>query len=396
MPELLRIGLLIESSRGFGRQLLRGIVAYGRTHGPWTFLNEERDLGTPLPENLKRWRPHGIIARLASQRLLQQVRAMHVPTVDLFREEGLMAIPGVAENEKAVARVAVDHFLERGFKHFAFCGLAGTWWSKLRADNFAECLARHGHVASMFTCPRAAKTVGLAEVEAHSVRQASLLARWIGDLPKPVAVMAANDMRGQQILSVCGEIGIAVPDEVAVLGVDNDDLQCELCDPPLSSIDTGAPRTGYEAAALLHRMIQGERPSLPRRLPESVHLVTRRSTDVLAIADLDVAEAVRFVRQQALAGMDVERILSRLSFSRSTLGRWFRKWLGRTAAEEITRVRVNHVKELLVTTSLPLDKIAHLSGFQHVESMCRVVKRTVGQTAGQYRRRLQRGGDENC
>ena len=140
----LRVALLIESSRGYGRKLLQGIAAYARTHGPWAFFHEERDLGAPLPKNLKQWRPDGIIARLSGEKLIRQVRELGLPTVDLYLNNDTQGIPCVAAHHEAIVALAIDHFLERGFRHFAFCGFPGVGFSDLRAGCFQQALAGAG------------------------------------------------------------------------------------------------------------------------------------------------------------------------------------------------------------------------------------------------------------
>ena len=215
------------------------------------------------------------------------------------------------------------------------------------------------------------------------------MGRWLRELPKPIALLACNDARAQQVLTVCEEIRIAVPGEIAVLGIDNDDVTCDLCNPSLSSIDMNVERIGFEAAALLNHMLHGESPPLQRILVEPAGVVVRRSTDVLAIADREAARVVRYVREHACDLVDIDAILSSLNLSRSTLDRWFRKWLGRPPGEEIMRVRLERVKGLLSTTQLPLEAIAAKAGFHHVESLYRLMKRATGQTPGEYRRAAQ-------
>jgi LacI family transcriptional regulator len=386
MPRCLRVALLIESSRGYGRKLLQGIASYARVHGPWVFFHEERDLEAPLPRNLAQWRPDGIIGRLTGDKLIHQVRKLGLPTVDLYHEDDTKDIPGIAAHQSSLIRLAMEHFLERGFKHFAYCGFPGVLFSELRSEHFRNSLARQSLHADVFAFKQPPPQGGLAEVEAYAGRRGGELVRWLKALPKPVALLACNDMRGQQVVTVCAEAGIAVPDEVAVLGIDNDDVQCELSNPPLSSIDPNVQRIGYEAAHLLDRMIGGQPPPATRILVEPCGIITRRSTDVLAIADREVAEAVLFVRKHACdPGIGIDEMLGKLCCSRSTLDRWFHKWLGRSPNEEMTRVRLNRIHDLLATTRLPLEEIAQRCGFQHVESMCRMVKRMTGQTPGEYR-----------
>ncbi len=389
MSEHLRVALLIESSRGYGRTLLQGIAAYGRTHGHWAFFHEERELDAPLPKNLKLWRPDGIIARLRNDRLLRQVREMRVPTVNLSSKHTTSGIPSLTPDNAALVGLAVDHFLERGFRHFAYCGLPGVPFSDLRAGQFQEALAAHGFRADRFRGRQLPRNAGLAKVEAYAMRHSGELAGWLRGLPKPLALLACNDMRGQQLVTVCEQAEIAVPDEVAVLGIDNDDVQCELCNPPLSSVDPNVEQISYEAASLLDRMMRGEPPPQTHILVPPRGVVTRRSTDVLAVPDRDVAAAIRFVREHACEpGIEIEDILGHLEVSRATLKRWFRKWLGRSPRAEINRVRLNRVQDLLAATALPLDEIALRCGFEHVESMCRMVKRSTGHTAGEYRKAL--------
>jgi len=196
-------------------------------------------------------------------------------------------------------------------------------------------------------------------------------------------------MCAHQILSACTECGIAVPDEVAVIGVDNDEVLCELSNPPLTSIDPNAQEIGYEMAALLHRIIIGEDPlaGTVRIRPRGV--VVRQSTEVTAIADSDTATAVHYIRKHACDGIGVEDVLRNVQLSRSTLDRRFARFVGHSPREEITRVRLQRVKELLITTDFTLVKIAELSGFEYVEYMCDLFKRTTGRTPGQFRKEPQ-------
>ena len=242
----------------------------------------------------------------------------------------------------------------------------------------------------MFKYRRSPRGKSLADVERDAMRHAGELAAWLGRLPKPVGLMACNDMRALQVLSVCGEHKILVPDEVAVIGVDNDFVQCELCDPPLSSVDNNAYEVGYEAAALLHRMLE-RRGSVPRMtMIRPTGVVARRSTDVLAIADPQLVEIVRYVREQACEGLTAEKLVRHAALSRSTLERWFTKQLGRSVNEEIHRVRLSHVKDLLVTTDLSLGEIAERCGFAYAETMQRLFKSVAGETPGQYRAHRRR------
>jgi LacI family transcriptional regulator len=381
-----KVAVLVESSRGYGRGLLHGVATYVREHGPWTIHNHERRLYDVAPEWLRRWRGDGIIARVASRRLAGQIARLRVPTVDLLGLHHIKNVPVIITDHRAVARLAADHLLDRGLVHFAFCGFAGIHFSEKRAEYFGEYLAERGYSASVYADPAPPRQDDAASIESENLPRAADIAAWLKSLPKPVGLMAATDDRAHHVLNVCGEYGIAVPDEVAVIGVDNDEMLCDLCDPPLSSVALNPMKVGYEAAALLDRMMRGKPPPKGRILIPPLGVVMRRSTDVLCIADPDLAAAVRFIREHACEGIAVDDVVRRIHLSRSTLKRRFAVILRRSPNEEIQRVQLDRVTQLLCTTRLPLTKIAASAGFRHVESLCKLFKRKIGMTPGHYRK----------
>ena len=204
-------------------------------------------------------------------------------------------------------------------------------------------------------------------------------------------MMACNDTRAYQVLSVCGQHEIAVPGEVAVIGVNNDPVLCKLSDPPLSSIDPDAHRCGYEGAALIARMIAGKRPGKRYVRLRAGPVVTRQSTDIVMLAEGELAAAIQHIREHACDGLTTDDLVAQLAISRRTLYRWFDRHLGRSPSEEITRVKLERVKDLLVTTRLPVEEIAHLAGFDFTETMHRLFRTRFGQPPGAYRlgRRMQ-------
>jgi LacI family transcriptional regulator len=397
MPDPYRVVLLVESSRSYARNVLAGIAAYASAFGPWAFYLEERTFGTlgtlgaSALAAVRRWRPDGILARIEDVALIRRIRQLGVPTIDLLHEEGVRGIPSVIPDQEAIARLAVDHLLECQLKHFAYCGLPKVAFSEARCRHFVRRLAALGHRADVFQYRSPARTRGLINTEHDAMRHAKELAAWLRKLPKPLGLMACSDMRAYQVLGVCREVGILVPDEVAVIGVDNDVLQCELCDPPLSSVDNSGRSVGYEAAALLDRMMRGHDASRPMTFVSPACVVARRSTDVLAIADKDVIEVVRHVRDHACEGLTPAILSNRTAISRSTLERWFAKNLGRSVNDEICRVKLGRVQELLIGTDLSLAEIAKRSGFDYSETMQRAFKSAVGQTPGEYRSDQRRG-----
>jgi len=380
------IALLIESSRAYGRGVLRGIARYAQAHGPWALYHQERALGDPAPAWLDRWRGDGIIARVDTPKLVHQIRRTGLPAVDLRLSFDLEDMPAIGADNRAVARMAAEHLLQRRFRHYAACGVSGVNYSEERTAFFAEYLAQRGYEVSVWMGPRSSEGTTTSSLESRELAQDEGLRAWLESLPKPVGLLATNAVRGQQVLMACSFCGLAVPEEVAVLGVDNDPVVCELCNPPLSSVELGTDRIGYEAAAVLDGMLRGEPADPHRRYLPPVELITRQSTDVVAIADATTAAAVHFIREHACEGIDVEHVLRHVACSRSTLERRFAEHLGSTPRAEIVRVRLQRVKELLVRTDYPLGVIAEMSGFNHVEYMCNLFKSKVGQTAGQYRK----------
>ncbi|MBN2579147.1 MAG: DNA-binding transcriptional regulator [Pirellulales bacterium] len=387
-----RVALLIESSRAYGRDLLRGIAAYARAHGPWSFFHQERAVRDPAPVRLSDWRADAVIARIETSSHIKQVRRLGVPVVDVFGLHRLAGIPSVELDQRKVVRLAAEHLRERNLPNFAYCGFPGVFFSDARARLFANLLAKEGHEVHVYQAPPHRAGTHLSVVEMQSLQQAGHLASWLKSLPKPIGLMACNDMRALQVLEVCGELGIAVPEEVAVIGVDNDTVQCELCDPPLSSVDPGAQRVGYEAAALLDRMLAGRPPRKNPLLIEPAAVVTRQSTAVLAVTDPCVESALRFIREHSHKPIDTADVLRCVGVSRSTLERRFIGALGRSPSAELARARLERVKELLQHTDLSLRAVADRTGFDHVESMCRLFKRHMDQTPGAYRRQTAAGG----
>jgi LacI family transcriptional regulator len=383
----LRIALLIESTTAIGRTIQHGIATYARVHGPWSFYQQIRAIHESMPDWLEQRGCQGIIARIESPRLIEQIRAVGLPTVDVLGIHDLSGIPTVRSDHQSVAGAAADELLSRGFRTFAFCGYPGLRHSDERCRHFVVRVGAEGFEVHVYAPARVRRAANISATMNRGLLDEDDVAAWLSMLPKPLGLMAPSDVRAQQVLNACARRGIAVPDEVAVVGADNDELLCELSNPPLSSVDLSGQKIGYEAAALLHAMIND--PSTPVRhiriKPRGV--VVRQSTDVLAIPDPTVARAEHFIRLHACDGIGVNEVFTHVRLSRRTLERRFIKVLGRPPGDEITRVRLGRVKELLRTTDFSLPKIAELTGFQYVETLHYFFKQNTGQTPGHYRRR---------
>jgi LacI family transcriptional regulator len=385
------VALLVESSRAYGRGVLHGIAEYVRLHGPWSIYMAERGLGDAPPVWLQDFRGDGIIARIENRRIARVITSLGLPTVDLRGLLPDLEMPLIVTDDDAVAALAVGHFAERGFHHFAFCGFAGADYSDNRSEAFARFVTAKGLTCHEYHSPKPPASTGTEAREQLGWATEAEVSRWIETLPKPVGVMACNDIRAQQVLTACRAIGVAVPDEVAVLGVDNDDVLCDLADPPLSSVVPDTRAIGYEAAALIDRLIDGQ--AAPRFMQKVAPLgvVTRRSTDVLAVEDRAISLAARYIREHACDGITVQDVLSQIPLSRSVFERRFTHIFGRTPKAEILRTQLDRVRRLLAETDLPLKQVAARTGFHHAEYMSAAFKQRTGQTPGQYRRSAQPG-----
>lgn len=374
-----QIALLIETSNAYARGLLRGVRAYAQEHGRWSTYLVEHGRGDPPPRWIRDWKGDGIIARIENQKIARAIKATGLSVVDVSAARLIPAAPWVETDDSAIARIVVDHLAERGFDHFAYCGDSRFKWSGLRQQCFADLVASRGR-----TCHTLVTEIdGAADPE----RQQREISRWIKKLPKPIGIMACYDIRGRQVIDACRGVGVAVPDEVAVIGVDNDELLCDLSDPPLSSVIPDSHRTGYAAADLLEQMMRGKPVDANGLFIPPIGVATRRSTDVLAIGDPHVVSAMRYIRDHACDGINVEDVLRHVPVSRRILESRFRSHLGRTPHQQIARLQLDRAKQLLRDTDLPLADIAARAGFSHAAYLSAVFKKSTGEPPSHYRDR---------
>lgn len=356
-----KVILQIESSRASGRALLRGIASYSRHHGQWAIHWEPGGLEKIRPR-LKTFDAEGIIMRDVDQ--VDEVLKLGLPTIVFGHSQ--REIPGLANiltDCEAVGRMAAEHLLGCGFQHFAYCGILGHPWSDLRGESFSHRVGAAGFVPRTFPFEQKGTIPG-------SLGQAALV-RWLQDLPKPVGLMACNDDRGRQVIEACKLAGLRVPEDVAIIGVDNDELVCELSDPPMSSTGINFERAGYEAAQLLDRLMRGERPRAARIVAHSTHVVPRQSTDIMAVQDSNVVRALRFIRDHSRRVIQVRDVVEASGLSRRVLEKRFRLILGRSVLKEIRRIRADQIAQMLVETNQPVSQIALAFGFSGVEHVAR-------------------------
>ncbi|HEV2454711.1 MAG TPA: XylR family transcriptional regulator [Verrucomicrobiae bacterium] len=379
-----QVALLIDFSRWYGRRILLGVAKFVREHHEWSVQSEEWRWSDPVPYWIKNWKGDGIIAWLETPELGEMIRNLGVPAVDVRGSSGC-GLPLIDTENEVVANLAAEHFMQRGFRHYAFCGFVGANYSDSRSHWFRQRLARAGFTCDVYEPPEISRNTQTIELEKRGLLFQEDLGRWLKSLPKPVGIMACNDIRGQQVMNACRRVELLVPEEVAVIGVDNDELFCELSDPPLTSIALDTLRIGYESAALLEQMMSGKAPPTEAILIPPKGIITRRSTDVLAMEDRQLAAGARYLREHAFEAISVNDMARAAGMSRRVFERRFVAQVGRGPKAEVLRLRIERVKELLADTDWPLAQISERTGFKHSEYLHTVFTQKTGSTPGKFR-----------
>ena len=375
--------LLIPSAREFDRGLRRGIIEYAQAHGPWTFHEEAPAyLHSLTPRqrlrNMRGWNAKGMIVL---QSRFAEFKSLRMPTIVAIgtRRLGESHCQIVCANRE-IGQMGARALLGLGLRHFAYCGLEGLEFSDNRSVGFKQTIQEAGYSVDVYS----ALTRNLGESWYAETRQ---LARWLSAIPKPAGLMACNDDRARMLIEICRTQKIHVPDDIAIIGVDNDEQVCKSASPPLSSIALATERGGYEAAALLASMMSGRTPATRVVTVSSTHVVSRQSTDILAIQDPIMVQSLRFIRNNSNRNLQVADLLAAAGLSRRALQDRFKRFLGRTPMEEIHRCRVDHIAHLLIATNMTIGEIAAISGFEVDAHVARLFSSQTGMTPLAYRRK---------
>jgi LacI family transcriptional regulator len=383
-----RVAVLVETSNVYGREIQLGIADYVRDHARWSMFVEQHELGALPPPWLLRQKWDGIISRPTNAALAGVFARMRVPVVDLNDLHHDLGYPRLQSDNHAIGRMAAEHLRERGFANYAYCGFTAEAWACERKEGYLKHLHSAGLTAGSYETPWRGRKVLPWALEQKK------LTRWLKSLPQPVGIFACNDVRGRQLLEACRGAQLTVPAQMAVLGVDNDELLCRMSDPPLSSVVPDAHRIGFEAAEILDGlMVQRKNCKPVIKLIPPRKVVTRQSTDVLAIEDEDIAGVLRFIRDKACTGIRMDDVLSAFPLSRSLLERRFKQCLGHSPHTEIRAVQIRKAAQLLDETDLPLKHIATQCGISHMEYLSYLFKKNFGQSPGSFRRLRARKGD---
>ncbi|MEM9586065.1 MAG: DNA-binding transcriptional regulator [Planctomycetota bacterium] len=372
------VALLIETSNEYARGLLRGIQRYQHEHQRWSIDLPEQQRGADPPRWLRDYGGDGIIARIETDAIARAVEAAELPTVDVSAARHLPGIPWVETDDRAIATAAVEHFAERGLSDVCFCGEVVFNWSNWRRDAFVAAATERGMGSHTFDVDD--QSAG----RTWSTERRRLMA-WLQQLPTPCGLLAAYDSLARRIIQLCGPANRPVPESIAVLGVDDDPLLCQLATPPISSVIPDAEGAGYVAAEELDAMMSGKQVPATGRLLKPLGIATRQSTDIIAVADREVETAARFILAHATESISVAEVVAETSLTRRVLESRFKRALGKTPHQMIVATRLACAQRLLRETKLPLEQVAHRSGIEYAEYLSKLFRKHFQMTPGQYR-----------
>ena len=371
--------LLVDTAGAVGRRIIEGVGRYAEENGPWSIKYEYRALDSLPPQWQKEWRGDGIITRTLNAKQAKMLQATKLPRVELLGPAKLGGAE-IMSNCFEEGRMAVEHFLNCGLRHFAYFSYGEAWWIKQSREPFCKELSERGYDCHIYVPSGRQRNIPV-----WHERQLPSLIKWLRCLPRPIGIFTPGDLYAVCLLDICRELKIAVPEEMAILGRGNDPVICKTVRPTLSSLNLDASRIGYEAARLLDQKMAGKQVQNVILVSPS-HVAVRQSTDLMVIEDADVVQAMQFIRDYACSGIDVSRVADEVGLSRRVLERRFYQYLGRTPKAEIMRIRIERAKMLLTQTDNARDSVAQKSGFASPEYFSKAFHRLVGMKPQAYRK----------
>ena len=384
-----KVAVLIEAIRGHERHLMLGIAKYARIKNNWVFyLDKEdpfyKDFSSGkhnIKEKLENWGVSGIITRHPD--MVEELSQKGIPVV-IVKEipEVKVGWNSINIDNDAIGKMAAQHLLERGFRNFGFCGLDDEFfWSKKRGESFGKTVISAGAKISYYKQPKPLEKLSW-EFEQN------VLADWIKSLPKPIGIMACNDDRAEHVMEACKSIQVNVPEDVAVIGVDNDELICEFSNPPLSSVSLNSEQAGFESAEVLDLMMMKKSTSKKRIIVLPTQVATRQSTDVLAIEDREVARAIAYIRERSHMDISAESVSEYIGLSLRVLQKRFRKAIDWSMRDELKRARMTRIKQMLLETNMTISQIADVLGYASNHNMSRFFKKECKSSPQAFRKNV--------
>ncbi len=395
MQKIPNVILLVDSGRAFGRSMISGITKYIQVYGPWVFFPEisyyrmiHSKSGSSAYSAQGKWelhrllrsgKIHGILADIPDSMTARKLIPKGFPAVLIPGCELIHDYPSLTCQAEQAGTLAAEYFLDLGFRHFGFCGYQRSVWSRMRLESFRRRLDEAGHLVHVH-CQ--AKSPGKRFWE----QELDEILSWLQSIPKPLALWAFNDDFASIVVEACRMLDLTVPDEVAVLGADNDEMICDLCNPPLSSIALNHEQVGYQMAELLHQQIKGHPLKQTTIDLRATHVVSRQSTSIQATQDPEVARALRFIREHSSRPLQVDDVLRVVTISRRSLYNRFRQVVGRSIHAEIRKSRIDLIAKALVTTDDRITQIAAKFGFDNPNHFARYFHSVKKVTPQQFRK----------
>ncbi|WP_455966752.1 substrate-binding domain-containing protein [Bacteroides fluxus] len=381
---MIRLILLTDFTEAFAHNLLRGILEYSKGREPWVVCrmppSYKQANGIPgVLEWAKKWEADAIIAQFDD-----------TDEVELFRQNGIIAlaqdfksrfsvIPNITSRYKQTGQMAADFFLQKGFRNFAFYGYKDVVWSEERCMGFRDRIVEKGFGDCFFEYQK-------QSLENLWYYESEPVANWIKSLPRPVALMACDDTQGNKIMELCRVLGIKIPEEVAVLGVDNDEIICGLSDPPLSSVNLNIVKGGYEAARLIERLLRDKDAISEDVVIQPVTIVNRLSTDIYATDNPVILTALKYIHQNLVNKISVEDIVRQVPLSRRLLEIRFKQVTGQPIYQYISNLRMERFAQLLLANTEPVADLAVQVGLADAKNLARQFKEWKGCTPVEYRK----------
>lgn len=375
-----KIAVLFASAHQAHLQILKGIEDYSRQQPTWTLnVNPEPFINLAVP-SLEGWHGHGVFMRLVNKADIRTAKSLGLPVVNIGGVLHDTGVPTVNSDNWATGRAAAEHLLECGFRRFAYYGLKNTWYSEHRRNGFVQRITEAGAKCSVLEVPNSISRrqpwhIWLARLE-----------RWLKTLKPPVGMLAVHDARASLAVNSCLNLGLRVPDDVGIIGADNSEAVCEFAQVRLSSVPPNHHQIGYEAAAMLNRMMIGEPPPQDTLLIPPMEVVRRESTDIIAVEEPHVAAAARYIHEHLREDFSIDDLKNITGISRSGFERLFKEHLGCTPLQYVSRARVRRAKELLLEPSqLPVKQIARACGFSGTQHFRLVFQRLMDMSPTEYR-----------
>ncbi|MBR6432893.1 MAG: DNA-binding transcriptional regulator [Bacteroides sp.] len=387
---MIRLILLSDFTESFSYNLLKGILAYSKSHEPWVVcrMPPSYKLTYGIEGVLKwakTWQADAIIGRFDND-----------DNVELFRQHGIIAIaqdykarfeniPNITGDYRKTGKMAAEFFLNKGFQHFAFYGYRDTVWSQERCEGFYECIAERGFGNNF----HAYQEQSLDDLWFY---EAPPLLSWLKSLPHPTALMACDDNQGNRITEICKVNNIKVPDKIAILGVDNDEIICNLSDPPLSSISHNIVRGGFEAAELIDRLLNDEennRQDMQDVVIQPINIVNRLSTDFYSTTDMHIHTALKYIHQNIASDITVSDIVKQVPLSRRLLEIRFKQVTQQSIHKYIFNLRMERFAQLLLASDAPIADVAEQVGINNLKNLSRQFKTLKKVSPNEYRKEHQ-------